>query len=488
MDPRVALNAAAIAAELDWLSVVLDLRLRHYFGAVGEAAPSGAEAPEKPGAETAPSEPEAPEEPDTEAASSEAAPQPGLPSPLSVAPPPVDNESDYAGMVRALELDVPERLALALALAAELRPQALDVFAIKNSATGRRFTEFGGVNSGPSERFVPTGETLAFVLDGGELLGRIYVVDLLGPDHAFARNELLTIDLGERPPPLLQAPMRVPADTLGLLTRGRVPPPRLSMDFPARRLETPLSWDDLVLHPVTRRQVDGVMTWLDHGETLLYDWGMVRKLRPGLRVLFHGPPGTGKSMTAALLGASTGREVYRIDLSMIVSKYIGETEKNLARVFDRAERRGWLLFFDEADALFGKRGETKDSHDRYANQEVAYLLQRIESFDGVTILASNLPENLDDAFTRRFESVIYFPTPRPEERLSLWRKAFPERAPVEGVDFHAIAREYELSGGAIMNVVRQVCLESIAADGQVIDEARMRKAIRRELKKEGKGL
>ena len=136
-------------------------------------------------------------------------------------------------------------------------------------------------------------------------------------------------------------------------------------------------------------------------------------------------------MTACLLGKSTGREVYKVDLSLVVSKYIGETEKNLARVFDQAQHKGWILFFDEADALFGKRSETKDAHDRYANQEVSFLLQRIETFDGIAILASNQRENIDEAFARRFESIIYFPMPRPEERLRLWRQGFSPQARLE---------------------------------------------------------
>src|SRR5207237_3855098 len=131
-----------------------------------------------------------------------------------------------------------------------------------------------------------------------------------------------------------------------------------------------------------------------------------------------------KTLTATVLGKVTERQVYKVDLSSVVSKYIGETEKNLASLFDRAEHKEWVLFFDEADALFGKRIEAKDAHDRYANQEVSFLLQRIEVFDGIAILASNRKENLDDAFTRRFESIIYFPLPRPEERLRLWRQGF----------------------------------------------------------------
>lgn len=454
MDPRVEANAAALEAELDWLAKILEQRMRVYFGKQGNRSPT---------------------------------------EPLEIPPPELAADASvYGELVHELELGPAERVALILALAPDLRPQLLDAFAIKNSATGRRFTEFGGASFAGAEDscFYPTGETLAFVLDGSGLLARIFVRELLEPDHPFARLELLRAETGEqgRSLPLMKAPLRVPAETASLLTLGRRPQPRLGVDFPAQRIETPLEWDDLVLHPATRRRVAEIQTWLEHGDTLLQDWGMSAKLRPGHRSLFHGPPGTGKSMTACLLGAASQREVYRIDLSMIVSKYIGETEKNLAKVFDRAQRRGWILFFDEADALFGQRSETRESHDRYANQEVAYLLQRIESFDGVAILASNLPENLDDAFTRRFESVVYFPMPRAEERRELWQRGFPEQAPLADVDLHAIARDHELSGGAIMNVVRHLCLESIAAGGEAIDEPTIRAAIRRELQKEGRGL
>jgi SpoVK/Ycf46/Vps4 family AAA+-type ATPase len=170
-----------------------------------------------------------------------------------------------------------------------------------------------------------------------------------------------------------------------------------------------------------------------------------------------------------------------------VSKYIGETEKNLAAVLDRAEQRQWLLVFDEADALFGKRSETRDAHDRYANQEIAYLLQRLETFQGVVILATNLPANLDGAFLRRFESVVYFPLPGPEQRLRLWREAFSPLAQLE-VDLEALAERYELSGGLILNVVRRVSLQAIARGNNEILEAHLLRAIRRELEKEGKGV
>ena len=217
------------------------------------------------------------------------------------------------------------------------------------------------------------------------------------------------------------------------------------------------------------------------------DWNMAARLRPGHRALFHGPPGTGKTLTAALLGKTCGRDVYRVDLSLVVSKYIGETEKNLSRVFDRAQRQDWIVFFDEADALFGKRTETRDAHDRYANQEVAYLLQRLETFDGVVVLASNLHENLDPAFTRRFESVIFFPLPRAAERLELWRRGISARARLDpGVDLAAIAEAHELSGGSIMNAIRHVSLAAIAEGERPITGDDLQRAIRRELVKDGK--
>ncbi len=169
------------------------------------------------------------------------------------------------------------------------------------------------------------------------------------------------------------------------------------------------------------------------------------------------------------------------------TKYIGETEKNLAKVFDQAQHKGWILFFDEADALFGKRSETKDAHDRYANQEVSFLLQRIESFDGIAILASNRRENLDQAFARRFESIIYFPIPRPEERLRLWKRGFSAQSQLEeSLDLEKIAQEHTLSGGSIMNVIRYASLQALKGGSTVIAEEDVLHGIRREYAKEGK--
>ena len=216
---------------------------------------------------------------------------------------------------------------------------------------------------------------------------------------------------------------------------------------------------------------------------------MDARLQPGFTSLFHGPPGTGKTLSACLLGKHCGCDVYKIDLSMIVSKYIGETEKNLARIFDMAEHKQWILFFDEADALFGKRTRVDDAHDRYANQEISFLLQRIEEFNGVVILASNLKANIDDAFMRRLQSMVYFPMPKPAERLRIWTNAFSPRAePEQKIDLGRIAEKYELAGGTIMNVVRYASLKALSRQSVVILLEDLEEGIRREFQKEGRTL
>lgn len=281
--------------------------------------------------------------------------------------------------------------------------------------------------------------------------------------------------------------LTVSEEYLARFTHGQVPKPVFGKNFPAQLIETPLEWTGLVLNAQTRRQIQEIETWIEHGDTLRHDWGMNKKIRPGFRALFHGRPGTGKKTTACLLGKATGREVYRVNLPMVISKYIGETEKNLAKVFQQAEHKGWILFFDEADALFGKRSKTKSAQNRFANQEVAYLLQRIETFDGIVILVSNDKDNIDEVFTRRFEAIIEFPIPSPEERLRIWQNSlFSQAQLAPEVDLKEIAQRFELSGGAISNVVRHASLEALRQGTNVIAFHDLQQGVRRELVKEGK--
>ena len=181
------------------------------------------------------------------------------------------------------------------------------------------------------------------------------------------------------------------------------------------------------------------------------------------------------------------RQDRRVDLSLVVSKFIGETEKNLASLFDKAENKDWILFFDEADALFGKRTNVRDAHDRYANQEIAYLLQRVEEYHGLVILASNFKNNIDDAFMRRFQAAVHFPIPMVPERAKLWRLGLPAVATLEeGIDIESLARQHELTGAHIMNVIQHVCLRAIERGDHEIRAADLTVGIRREVSKDGK--
>jgi ATPase family associated with various cellular activities (AAA)/Winged helix domain, variant len=228
---------------------------------------------------------------------------------------------------------------------------------------------------------------------------------------------------------------------------------RPKLDDLAQRIEALAGWEDLVL-PQTELAVLAEISMHVRGRGRVYEeWGFARKSARGLgvSVLFEGPSGTGKTMAAEVLARDLRLDLYRIDLSQVVSKYIGETEKNLRRVFDAADIGGAILLFDEADALFGKRSDVKDSHDRYANIEVSYLLQRMEAYRGLAILTTNRRDALDEAFLRRIRFVVRFPFPDREERIDIWRRIFPEEAPLEGVDEQVLA-ELSLAGGNIRNI------------------------------------
>jgi MoxR-like ATPase len=255
----------------------------------------------------------------------------------------------------------------------------------------------------------------------------------------------------------------------------------------AVKVSTPFEWEDLVLPPATMRSVQEAAAAIEHRYQVAVEWGM----RPGsvplnLNILFSGPSGTGKTMTAGVIARRLGLELYRSDLSGLVSKYIGETEKNLDRIFEAARESNAILFFDEADALFGKRSEIKDAHDRYANIEVSYLLQKMEEHNGAVILATNVLKNIDEAFMRRLQYIVEFPLPAETQREQLWRNMFPARAPVAPeVDFSFLARQFQFSGGQIRNISVDAAFLA-AADGQRITMPLLVKAVAREFAKQGR--
>lgn len=249
------------------------------------------------------------------------------------------------------------------------------------------------------------------------------------------------------------------------------------------------TWHDLVLPADTINQLHEFLARARHLHLVYQQWGFNQKLATnrGLSALFTGPSGTGKTMSASIIARELGLELYRIDLSAVVSKYVGETEKNLSRVFDEAWRSNAIIFFDEADALFGKRSEVRDSHDRYANIEVNYLLQRMDSFDGVVILASNLGQNIDDAFQRRLQFVVNFPPPETEDRYRIWRRIWPPAAPLaEDIDFRFLAEQFKFSGGSIRNIALQAAFLAAEAGDEQITMRRIVASVMRELQKGGR--
>jgi len=264
----------------------------------------------------------------------------------------------------------------------------------------------------------------------------------------------------------------------------------------ARRIEPACSWSDVVLPPDTTEQLRELCARVRLRSTVLYEWGFDAKLQRGrgTSALFTGPPGTGKTTAAEIVAAELGLDLFSIDLSAVVSKYIGETEKNLEQIFSAAAEADAILMFDEADALFGKRSEVHDAHDRYANIETSYLLQRMEQHEGIAILATNLRENLDEAFTRRLQFVIDFPFPDDAQREGIWRVSLPAGAPLgDDVDLARLARDFRLSGAGIKNAALHAAFlaaakgaNGAAAGGTRIGAAQLHQAIRREFQKSGR--
>jgi SpoVK/Ycf46/Vps4 family AAA+-type ATPase len=256
----------------------------------------------------------------------------------------------------------------------------------------------------------------------------------------------------------------------------------------AHKIQPKYNWDDIILPKDQMEQLREICSYVKHYHTVYSHWGFERKLSlgKGLNVLFAGPSGTGKTMAAEIIAHELGLEIYKIDLSAVVSKYIGETEKNLDRIFREGQTSNAILFFDEADAIFGKRSEVRDSHDRYANIEIAYLLQKMDEYEGVVILATNLRKNMDEAFSRRMHFVVEFPVPEEAERYRIWKSIFPPEAPLtKDTDVKFMARQFRITGGNIKNIALGAAFLG-AANGGYINIENLIAATKREYQKMGK--
>lgn len=406
--------------------------------------------------------------------------------PVADAAAPTEAISRQAAKLPLLQdLSSQEILLVLLALLPQVKPGFLNAAILEAFPAGGDLPLVGGVKGQNHRGLLPTGETALALLAGEDASHRMALQSLLQPDARLSREGLLFVEVLREGEPPMSGRLILPQSIADHLLFGREPAPRFGPEFPARQVTTGMSWEDAVLPPATRAQVADIGAWLQHHPKVAADENLARKVKPGFRVLFYGPPGTGKTLTAALLGKQFGKDVYRVDLSQIVSKYIGETEKNLETVFRRAERQDWILFFDEADALFGKRTAVQSAHDKYANQEVSYLLQRVEDYAGLLILASNFKSNLDDAFIRRFHSIVHFPAPNAQERHLLWQKSLPASLPLHAdVDLSDLATHYELTGAGILNAVHYATLRSYDHGEQCLTHAGIIDGIRKEFLKE----
>lgn len=391
---------------------------------------------------------------------------------------------------RLPQLSTPEEwIVIMLALVPHIQPSFFETIITECLPNGGDFPEFGGVKGTNHRGILPTGETAQFIIAGNDIERRLAVQTLFEEQHFFYQNDIIWLETVKEGEPIMSGRIILAPEWVNFLLTGTEIKPKFSPDFPAKLVQTKMTWDDLVLHPFTAEQIEDIKRWFRFHHILEADTNLSRKINVGYRVLFHGPPGTGKTLTAGLMGKEFDKDVYRVDLSQIVSKYIGETEKNLSKIFDRAEHKDWILFFDEADALFGKRTNVQSSHDKYANQEVSFLLQRVEDFSGLLILASNYKSNMDEAFLRRFHSIVHFPMPNSLERLKLWKQSLPSSLKYSNrLDLSHLAEAHEISGASILNIVQYASLKALSREDKMLHPDDLLNGIKRELRKEEKSM
>ena len=403
-----------------------------------------------------------------------------------ISPPNIENDSsNYANFLKENQFSDMERVILISTISSYFQVQIFDKFLIKNKVLDQPFTEFGGKVVSNRNLFIPTLETISFIFHNNSIQGKIHIQTFFEDDHIFKKKNILYINYDDSFDSFLFSTLSLSAEFIQFISLGKKYRPTYSSNFPANILSTALDWEDLILDKNIIDELKTINTWVEHSVEIKNDISLLKKINSGYKALFYGPPGTGKTLTASLLGKMNSLDVYRVDLSQIVSKYIGETEKNLSRIFDIAENKNWILFFDEAESLFSKRTSVGDSKDKFANQQTAYLLQRVENYNGLIILATNLKPNIDDAFSRRLQSVIYYKLPNKSQRLKLWMNALDSISNLTKNDLNDISTNYELSGGSIKNIIQHAWLLSKQKNTEItINHIRL--GIKRELNKEGK--
>lgn len=397
----------------------------------------------------------------------------------------LDDKSIYACWIRHHNLSSFERLIVISCLAYIYSPDIFDKFLIKNKGLDKRFTEFGGKIDDKNSRFMPTVETLSFLLFGNEFEAKFNTQKIFDENYILNKNGIINFSTKSDSDSIISRTVSLSDEAIQLLTLGKKFKPDFSTDFPAKLITTEMDWKELVLNPVIKDEIENINTWLNFKEEINQSKLLRKKLNKGYKCLFYGPPGTGKTITTLLIGKRNNKDVYRVDLSQVVSKYVGETEKNLAKVFNLAENKDWILFFDEAESLFSKRTSISDSKDKFANQQTAYLLQRIEEYKGLVILATNLKPNIDNAFSRRIQTTINFTIPDFKERKILWENFLDGISNIDKKVIEKFAKEYKISGGYIKNAIQYSWLLA-KRNKSYISENEIIQGIRRELIKDGK--
>lgn len=380
--------------------------------------------------------------------------------------PPVLSSQDsvYGQFTSENELTIEERLVLVLSLCVHLRPGILHPLIMERNKF--RLVKTTGNN------ITPSGETALMLLAGNNLEKRIYYQYIFDTAHVFYRKSVLDLGPVDDGASALDGVLKVNKSYKDLFIHNQYKKPRFSHQFPAHLLTTNLEWDDMILNESALKKLEEIRAFHQYEKELKENLGLVKHIKPGYRCLFYGPSGTGKTLAASLIGKYLKKDVYRVDLSSVVSKYIGETSKNLNNLFNTAEDKGWILFFDEGDALFGKRTDSNESDNKanyYANQDIGFLLQRIENYNGLVIVASNLRKNMDTAFSRRFQVIVLFDIPDPAKRLRLWSENVSPKLPYDPtVNLDVLATRHSLSAASIVNVINRASLLALQRGGTTI--------------------
>lgn len=395
------------------------------------------------------------------------------------------SKSSFSAFIEEYEFDESEQLIALLSLTPYFIPEFLNSLNAKDIEGGKNDLFFN--KSLINKSVYPSIETAISLLGGSDINNRQMCFRYFSADSKLFKKDIIAYPAPPHGEPFTKATLTPGQYFLNNILLGKNTGPEFSHDFPATLLTSDYTWDDLIVDYDTQMQLKEVKEWIEYEHICRTKGIETGKFKGGYKCLFFGAPGTGKTLAASLIGKLTDKKVYRIDLSAVVSKYIGETEKNLAKIFDRAAHGNWILFFDEADALFGKRGTTQNAHDRYANQEVSYLLQRFEKYEGVSILASNFKENIDSAFYRRFHSIVQFKNPEQEERLKLWEVHLPKQFKfADDIDLDEIARNIKINGSGIYNVMRRSCMKAVLNNDMVIQGQDMLDSVKLEYAKENK--